>query len=157
MLINTEPDAPSMRPTPSRLLRVMVFSYVPVIVTILIMIILRANDLTLENNNAGLEQSFFNPTTPEQAIIAGFTIWIIGAFFVAFLAVVLYGIIGNRTKRGPLTFLTITLVLSFIIAVGAYMAKIPFAPEAAFEMMACGIGYGLLVPAFYERERNLVL
>ncbi len=146
-----------MKLSPYHLAKVAFLAYIPVIATIMVMIVLRANDLARENNDAGLGQSFFNPTTPEQAIVAGFTIWILGAFFVAILAVILYHILRTRTHQSPITFLAITLVLSAILAVGAYQAKIPFAPEAAFEMLTCGIGYGVLVPIFYARERDKML
>ncbi len=146
-----------MKLSPYNLIKVAFLAYIPVVITILTMIVLRANDLARENNDAGLGQSFFNPTTPEQAIAAGFTIWIMGAFFIAILAVLLYHALRTRTRRGPITFLTITLVLSTVLAVGAYLAKIPFAPEAAFEMLTCGIGYGVLIPIFYARERNRML
>jgi hypothetical protein len=146
-----------MKLSPFHLIKVAFLAYLPVIATILVMIVLRANDLARENNDAGLGQSFFNPTTPEQAIVAGFTIWILGAFFVAVLAIVLYHVLRTRTHRGPITFLTITLVLSLIIAVGAYQAKILFAPEAAFEVLTCGIGYGVLIPIFYARERDRLM
>jgi hypothetical protein len=141
-----------MKPSPFQLAKVAFLAYLPVIAAIMIMIVLRANDLARENNDAGLGQSFFNPTTPGQAIIAGFTIWILGAFFIAVLAVVLYHVLRTRAHRGPVTFLAITLVLASILALGAYQAKVPFAPEAAFEMFACGIGYGVLVPILYARE-----
>jgi hypothetical protein len=135
----------------------MVFSYIPVIVSILIMIVIRAGDLARENNDAGLGQSFFNPTTPEQAIIAGFTIWILGAFFVAFLAVLLYHVLRTRTGFQPYQFIIVTMVLSILMAASLFVTGNPFAPEGAFEMLACGIGYGLLVPIFYEREGNLAM
>lgn len=146
-----------MKLSPYHLVKVAFLSYIPVIATILVMIVLRANDLARENNESGAGQSFFNPTTPEQAIIAGFIIWIFGAFFVALLAVALYYTLRTRTRRGPITFLAITLVLSMVLAVGAYQAEIPFAPEAAFEMLTCGIGFGFLVPIFYARERDRML
>lgn len=139
------------------LIKVAFLAYIPVVTVILIMIVLRANDLARENNDAGLGQSFFDPTTPEQAIAAGFAIWIMGAFFVAILAVLLYHALMTRTHQSPLAFFAVTVVLALILAVGAYLAKIPFAPEAAFEMLTCGIGYGVLVPLLYGRERNRMM
>jgi hypothetical protein len=146
-----------MKLSPYHLIKVAFLAYIPVVITILAMIVLRANDLAREANDAGLEESFFNPTTPEQAIAAGFTIWIIGALFIAILAVLLYHGLRTRTRRGPITFLTITLALSAVLAVGAYQAKIPFAPEAAFEVLTCGIGYGVLIPIFYSRQRDRLM
>jgi hypothetical protein len=146
-----------MKLSPYHLIKVAFLAYLPVIATILVMIVLRANDLARENNDAGLGQSFFNPTTPEQAIAAGFTIWIMGAFLIAILAVVLYHTLRTRTSQGPITFLIITVVLALVLAVGAYQAKIAFAPEAAFEVLTCGIGYGVLIPIFYARERDRLI
>jgi hypothetical protein len=145
-----------MRLSPLRLLKVMVLSYIPVIITILVMIVIRADDLARENNEAGLGQSFFNPTTPEQAIVAGFIIWILGAFFVALLAVALYGVLRSKAKMPPYLFPFITIPLSILLAVNLFVTDNPFAVEGAFEMLTCGIGYGLLVPLFYEREHNLM-
>ncbi|MDW5562200.1 MAG: hypothetical protein SA339_03160 [Methanomassiliicoccus sp.] len=141
-----------MRLPQSRLLRTMVFAYIPVVISILIMIVLRADDLARENNDAGLGQSFLNPTTSQQAIVAGFTIWILGAFFVAFLAVMLYHVLRTRARFSSYRFIILTLALSSLLTFGLYITGNPFAPEGAFEMFACGIGYGLLVPLFYERK-----
>jgi hypothetical protein len=146
-----------MRLPPAKLLKVMVMAYVPVVLTILIMIVLRANDLARENNETGLGESFFNPSTPEQAIVAGFIIWIIGAFFVAFLAVMLYHFLRTRLHVEPFVFPILTVILALLLTALLYVNNVPFAPEGAFEMLACGIGYGILVPIFYAREKDMVL
>ena len=140
-----------------RTILVITLSYIPVIVTIMIMIVLRAQDLANETLSAGLEPSFFNPTTPTQAIISGFTIWILGAFFVGVLAYLLYAGMRRYLKNAPIPFFITTIVLAILLAAGLYINKVPFAPEGAFEVLTCGIGYGVLIPFFYARERDLEL
>ncbi len=137
--------------------RVILLSYIPVIVTIMIMIVLRAQDLANETLNAGLEPSFFNPTTPSEAIISGFVIWIFGALFVGVLAYLLYAGMRRYLKDAPIPFLITTIILAVLLAAGLYLNQVPFAPEGAFEVLTCGIGYGVLIPLFYmwERDREL--
>lgn len=144
-----------MRLPPVRLLRTTVFSYVPVVISILTMIVVRANDLARENDDAGLWQGFFHPSTPEQAIVSGFIIWILGAFLVASMAVLFYHMLRTRTRFQPYHLIIVTMSLAVVMTAGLFVTGDPFAPEGAFEMMACGVGFGLLVPLFYERERNL--
>jgi hypothetical protein len=133
-------------------LKVLLYSYVPVVVSIYIMILVRSQDLANETLNAGLEPGFFNPVTASDAISSGFIIWTFGALFVGFLALMLYWILKRYAGFKNIHYLGMTLVLAFIMSAGLFINKVPFAPEGTFEMFSCGIGFGILIPHFYGRE-----
>ena len=136
-------------------LRILVRSYVPVIISIYVMILVRSQDLANETLNAGLEPGFFNPVTASEAIYSGIIIWTLGALFVGLLALVLYKVLQRYRGFKDLHFLAITLPLAALLTMGLFINKVPFAPEGAFEMFACGIGFGILVPFFSKPARNI--
>jgi hypothetical protein len=138
-------------------LKVLLFSYVPVVVSIYIMILFRAQDLANETLNASLEQGFFNPVTASEAIYSGFIIWTLGALFVGVLAVVLFKVLQRYTNIKDLHYLAITFALAILLTTGLFINKVPFAPEGAIEMFSCGIGYGILVPFFSRPASNISL
>jgi hypothetical protein len=53
-------------------LKVLAYSYLPVVVSIYVIILFRAQDLANETLNAGLEPGFFNPTTAAEAVYSRF-------------------------------------------------------------------------------------
>jgi hypothetical protein len=136
-------------------LKALLFSYVPVVVSIYVMILIRSQDLAHETLNAGLEPGFFNPVTAYEAIYSGIIIWTVGALFIGVLALVLYYLLKRYTNMKDLHYLAITLALAALLTSGLCVNHVPFAPEGAFEMFACGIGYGLLVPYFSRPARKI--
>jgi hypothetical protein len=139
------------------LIKVAFLAYLPVIGAIMVMIVLRANDLAREATEGGLEPGPLVPTTPNDAIVIGFTIWIFGAFLIALLATALYHAWRIKLRLGPISYFVLVLALAAGLSAGLFVAKVPFAPEGTFEMFACGIGYGVLIPVLYARERDLTL
>jgi hypothetical protein len=131
--------------------RIVLVSYAPVIVSIMVMIVLRADDLAREATGAGLEPGFFVPTSSSEAVASGFSIWIPGALFVGVLAYALYAVLRRKLSVGPTGFFAATLVLGVLMSAGLWATDNPFAPEGTFEMLACGIGYGLLIPYLSRR------
>lgn len=135
-------------------LKVLVYSYVPVVVSIYVMILFRAQDLANETLNAGLEPGFFNPITATDAVYSGFIIWTLGALFVGILALSLFKVLGRYAKIDRTRYLAITVALAALMSAGLYINKVPFAPEGTYEMFACGIGFGLLIPYFSRPEAS---
>jgi hypothetical protein len=135
-------------------LKILASSYVPVVGSIYVMILFRAQDLANETVNAGLEPGFFNPTTATAAVYSGFIIWTIGALFVGILALSLFEVLRRYSKIDRTRYLAITLALAVLMSIGLYVNKVPFAPEGAYEMFACGIGFGILIPYFSSREAS---
>ena len=136
-------------------LRILVRSYVPVVISIYVMILVRSQDLANETLNAGLEPGFFNPVTASDAIYSGFIIWTVGALFVGVLALALYRTLMRYTRLKDVHYLAITFVLAILMTAGLVINKVPFAPEGAFEMFACGIGFGILIPYYSRREASV--
>ncbi len=128
--------------------KVVGLAYLPVIAAILIMILVRANDLAREALNGGLEPGFFVPSTPAKAITSGFVIWIPGALMIGVLAYALYAGMRRAFRVGPAMYGITTLVLGVLMSAGLWATGNAFAPEGTFEMLACGLGYGILIPYF---------
>ena len=135
----------------ARSLKILFYSCAPVVVSIYIMVLVRSQDLANETLNAGLEPGFFNPVTASDAIGSGFIIWTLGALFVGILALVLYWALGRYTDLNKVHYLVITVALAFVMTAGLVINKVPFAPEGAYEMFACGIGFGVLIPYWSGR------
>ncbi len=133
-----------------RAAKVVLASYAPVIASILLMIVVRSHDLAREAVEGGLSPGFFVPLTATQAITSGFTIWIPGALGVGILAYALHWELRERLHFGRWSFLAITTILGVLMAGGLIASGNSFAPEGAFEMLACGVGYGILVPYFAQ-------
>jgi hypothetical protein len=136
-------------------LKVLASSYVPVVVSIYVMILFRGQDLANETLNAGLEPGFFNPTTATEAVYSGFIIWTLGALLVGILALSLFEVLRRYARIDRTRYIAITTVLAILMSVGLYVNKVPFAPEGAFEMFACGIGFGIMIPYFSGREASV--
>jgi hypothetical protein len=133
-------------------LKVLAYSCVPVVVSIYAMILFRAQDLANETLNAGLEPGFFNPTTAAAAVYSGFIIWTLGALFVGILALSFFKFLRRYARIDRNRYHAITFALAILMSIGLYVNKVPFAPEGAYEMFACGIGFGILIPFFSGRE-----
>ena len=55
------------------------------------------------------------------------------------------------TDLEKMHYLAITVALAFVMTAGLVINQVPFAPEGAYEMFACGIGFGVLIPYWSGR------
>jgi hypothetical protein len=71
--------------------------------------------------------------------------------FVGILALSLFVVLKKYARIDRTRYLAITTGLAVLMSLGQYVNKVPFAPEGAYEMFACGIGFGILIPYFSRR------
>lgn len=135
-----------------RIVKIILTAYVPTAIAILVMIVVRAHNLANESITAGDEPGFFVPTTASEAVISGFIIWIPGALFVGVLAFALYAAMTRYLGINAWTYFVITLAFATLLSAGLYLNKVAYAPEGTFEMYACGVGYGFLIPFLSSRK-----
>jgi hypothetical protein len=125
-------------------------AFIPVIVTLGVWILLQAEKLITPAET--LRSGFFVPSTAGEAIRSGFVIWFGLSLAVSFVCGAIYYLVTQKWHWQALYFAFLLSGLAVLGSLLAFFFGVHWMRVSTGEMLIVGIGFGVFIPWFAQRQ-----